>query len=242
MRVTFLDSSYLLALIDEKNPHHPRARRWQRTALGDFLTTEYVLLHLIDALRSSALRGLASEITWLLRSDPGVGVVPASTMLMEEGLQLFEQETESEWSLSDCISFSVMRHAGVDDVLTTNPHFQEAGFHSLLRAEPWANQQVAPEVREQFCRAIRQRRVVQFEYHGGMRVVEPYRCGRGALGHELVFAYQRYGHSQSGETTGWKTFRLAEVAEVDVLNQVFAGSRLPHSSSQSRLSEVYCEI
>jgi uncharacterized protein len=36
------------------------------------------------------------------------------------------------WSLTDCISFEVMRARGISDALTGDHHFAQAGFRVLL--------------------------------------------------------------------------------------------------------------
>jgi len=40
---------------------------------------------------------------------------------------------DKEWGLTDCISFVVMKDRKLTDVLTTDHHFEQAGFKSLLR-------------------------------------------------------------------------------------------------------------
>jgi uncharacterized protein len=38
-----------------------------------------------------------------------------------------------EWSLTDCISFAAMRVCGLEEALTGDHHFDQAGFQLLLR-------------------------------------------------------------------------------------------------------------
>jgi hypothetical protein len=39
---------------------------------------------------------------------------------------------DKEWGLTDCISFVVMKERKLTDALTTDHHFEQAGFKSLL--------------------------------------------------------------------------------------------------------------
>jgi predicted nucleic acid-binding protein len=39
---------------------------------------------------------------------------------------------DKDWSLTDCISFVVMRDRGITKVFTTDHHFEQAGFKKLL--------------------------------------------------------------------------------------------------------------
>jgi len=49
------------------------------------------------------------------------------------GLELFTQRPDKSWSLTDCISFVVMQQHKVEDALTGDRHFEQAGFNALLK-------------------------------------------------------------------------------------------------------------
>ncbi len=53
--------------------------------------------------------------------------------LLDRGFELFSRRADKEWSLTDCTSFVVMREEGLTDALTTDHHFEQAGFSVLLR-------------------------------------------------------------------------------------------------------------
>jgi predicted nucleic acid-binding protein len=52
--------------------------------------------------------------------------------LFERGLRLFFDRPDKEWSLTDCISFTVMRDHKIVRALTADRHFAQAGFAVLL--------------------------------------------------------------------------------------------------------------
>ena len=39
---------------------------------------------------------------------------------------------DKEWGLTDCISFIIMKKYGLFDALTSDEHFQQAGFKAML--------------------------------------------------------------------------------------------------------------
>ena len=82
------------------------------------------------------LRRRAVETIVELRGDADVQVVPGTTALMDEGLAFFSKHADKRWSLTDCISFVVMRRESVSEALSNDHHFEQAGFRALLRAEP----------------------------------------------------------------------------------------------------------
>jgi hypothetical protein len=79
---------------------------------------------------------VAVDTLGVLRKRRAVQIVPASTVLMDDGLDLFAKRPDKGWGLSDCISFVVMRRDGLRDALTADHHFEQAGFRALLRTDP----------------------------------------------------------------------------------------------------------
>jgi hypothetical protein len=136
MMPVLLDTSFLLALVLKDDELHERALAWQQFASGPFVTTEYILVELVDALSAETLRGLAVATVALLRKQPAVRVIPAGTELFDEGLAWFADRRDKRWSLTDCISFAVMRREGMTEALSADHHFEQAGFAALLRRDP----------------------------------------------------------------------------------------------------------
>lgn len=49
------------------------------------------------------------------------------------GLLTYREPPDKEWGLTDRVSFVVMQAREIADALTTDEHFQQAGFRALLR-------------------------------------------------------------------------------------------------------------
>jgi hypothetical protein len=126
----------LIALVLADDALHKQAVGWQEAIIGPLFTTQYVIIELFDALSSEPLRPLAVQIAELLRSDPVVTIIGASTGLLDEGISLVTGRMDKRWGLTDCISFNAMNRAGATDALTADRHFEQAGFTALLRHEP----------------------------------------------------------------------------------------------------------
>ena len=69
-----------------------------------------------------------------LIEDERLDLLPAEPTLWERGLALYLERPDKEWSLTDCISFTVMSDRGLTEALTGDRHFQQAGFTVLLRS------------------------------------------------------------------------------------------------------------
>jgi predicted nucleic acid-binding protein len=132
----FLDTAYLLAVVNPRDSLFERAQAWSRNLSERLVVTEYVLWEVVNGYSIPADRSKAHEIISSVRSGADCEVVSASTELFEAGLQLHLDRPDKEWSLTDCISFIVMERAAITQALTYDHHFEQAGFEALLRRDP----------------------------------------------------------------------------------------------------------
>jgi hypothetical protein len=131
-----IDTGYCLALLRPRDVLYPRAQAWALAVREPLVVTEYVLLEAVNSLSAPATRAKAPVLIARIRSDPNIEVIPASSELFEAGLQLHAQRPDKDWSLTDCISFVIMRRRGILRALAHDHHFEQAGFEALLRREP----------------------------------------------------------------------------------------------------------
>ena len=129
---TFIDTSYVIALANTADRYHERASALALQPLGPFITTEAVLTEIGNALARLRWRQYAVSILQRLQEDPDIEVVPVSSALFGRALRLYGERMDKEWGLTDCISFLVMQDRVMTEALTTDQHFQQAGFRALL--------------------------------------------------------------------------------------------------------------
>lgn len=132
----FLDAAYAIALSVESDAHHQRAEELADQILTNqtpLVTTRAVLLEIGNALSKLRYRLAASELLDALERDPQVELVLITEELYQQALALFCSRLDKEWGLIDCVSFIVMQERGLTNALTTDEHFEQAGFRALLR-------------------------------------------------------------------------------------------------------------
>ncbi|MDP3104873.1 MAG: PIN domain-containing protein [Candidatus Methanoperedens sp.] len=137
-KFVFLDTAYAYALINTRDRCHEKAVIWQERLAKErklLLSTEFVLVEIADGLAAVKFHKHAVQIINLLKENPFVEIVPLSSELLEEAFKLYKKRTDKGWGLTDCTSFIVMKHYGIMDALTTDEHFQQAGFRALLRED-----------------------------------------------------------------------------------------------------------
>jgi uncharacterized protein len=107
------------------------ATELQRNKIN-LVTTHAVLLEIGAALSKLPFRANAARLMHSLMNDPGVQIVALDDTLVRKALDMFEQRTDKEWSLCDCTSFAVMQQHGIIQALSTDRHFDQAGFMALM--------------------------------------------------------------------------------------------------------------
>lgn len=102
---------------------------------GRLLTTDYVLGELTALLTSPLRMPKPKQIQLLdaIHSDPSVQVVSLDVLQKRRAWDLWRARPDKSWSFVDCASFTVMRERGLTEALTTDHHFEQAGFIRLLK-------------------------------------------------------------------------------------------------------------
>ena len=132
MRIVFADTFFFLAILNRADPTHERAVALSRQIRSVRVTTDWVVTELADGLAGIEQRERFMDLYRHIELSPAIRVVPASRALLEEGIFLYGARPDKDWSLTDCISFVVMRDEGIIHALTGDHHFEQAGFKALL--------------------------------------------------------------------------------------------------------------
>jgi predicted nucleic acid-binding protein len=132
MKEIFADSFYFLSLLNPRDQAHKKATDASRSIVGKLVTTEYVLIEVGDALSRPAYRERFLDLLAALRLDSNTEIVPAGPGFLEKGLDLFRGRPDKDWPLTDCLSFVLMTERRIDEALTGDDHFRQAGFTPVL--------------------------------------------------------------------------------------------------------------
>ena len=133
MADVFVDTFYYLARLSRHDAAHTRAIDLSRQITGRSVTTAWVLTEVADALQSPHQRAMALQLYDTLVGDPNITIVPPGQGIYERGWELYRSRPDKSWSLTDCISFVVMKEINLHEALTGDQHFEQAGFIALLK-------------------------------------------------------------------------------------------------------------
>ena len=132
----FVDTGYLVALLDRKDQHNARAVAWSAQVREELITTTAIVLETFNNLSDTYLRGLPHLLFDSLARPGALTVVQIEPDLLSRGLALHRQRPDKRWSLSDCISFTLITDRRITRALAYDHHFEQAGFEALLRRDP----------------------------------------------------------------------------------------------------------
>ncbi len=134
----FSDTSGWAALFVGKEPSHTQAdalaREWRDDGTR-VVTTNYVVAELVALLTSPLRVSRERQVAYIeaIYSATWVEVVHIDSSHHQAAWALFKMRLDKSWSLVDCSSFVLMQRRGIADALTSDHHFEQAGFNSLLK-------------------------------------------------------------------------------------------------------------
>jgi len=124
----FVDTGYIIALINQNDQHHQQAMQLSAKYEGyAIVTTDAVLLEIGNAL-SRIARQEAITIIRYFQTTPEATVVSLAPVLLTSVIQMYETHQDKTWGLVDCLSFVVMKQHQISVVLSFDRHFIQAGF------------------------------------------------------------------------------------------------------------------
>lgn len=138
MDEVFIDTAGCANLFVRTEPQHAQAlallRQWKQ--LGrQLVTTNYILVELTSLFISPLRVPRPTQFRYIdaIKTTPYVEIVHVDSATDAAAWVLLKSRPDKEWSLVDAASFVVMQERGIAEALTTDHHFEQAGFVRLLK-------------------------------------------------------------------------------------------------------------
>jgi predicted nucleic acid-binding protein len=132
MTEVFADAFYYIALLNPADQYHAVAVEATKTLTQRIVTSGWVLMEVADALSAPVVRQRTHQFLERIALDPNTTVIANFDPWFARGVKLFGERRDKSWSLTDCISFELMKDRGILDALTGDQHFTQVGFRALL--------------------------------------------------------------------------------------------------------------
>ena len=134
MSTVFLDTGYVLALeLSNDQNHRIASKHWRslKKRLPLLVTTSYVFDEVVTYFNSRGHHAKAVEVGNRLLTSPSVQFVQVDEGLFREGWHYFQRHQDKDYSLTDCISFVVMKSSGIETAFAFDQHFVQARFKKV---------------------------------------------------------------------------------------------------------------
>jgi uncharacterized protein len=130
----FVDTSYIIAILNPNDQYNKIAQEYIQDLFQDYevWTSEAVLFELGNAFAKTN-RELVTRFVSNLRRSVYVHIIWGNEILFQEALGLYSRHQDKNWSLTDCLSFIIMRENDISIAYSSDHHFEQAGFHYILQ-------------------------------------------------------------------------------------------------------------
>ncbi len=130
-----MDTAGFLALWDASDEHHRRALQLQSELSRKkrrFLTTDYIVDETTTLLLMRHSHAAAAEFLKTTLESATLRLEWIDSDRFHAAVELFHRHDDKQCSFTDCVSFALMHELEIRDSFTSDHHFAQAGFNTLL--------------------------------------------------------------------------------------------------------------
>jgi predicted nucleic acid-binding protein len=99
------------------------------------VASDMILAEVLNSLARTAQQDNAAlSVLESLENPAGFRVITHDRRMFAKAVEFYLARPDQAWSLTDCASFLIMDRLGIDDALTADKHFEQAGYRLLLNA------------------------------------------------------------------------------------------------------------
>ena len=132
----FVDTSAFIAMANKRDFFHVAAIKTKEKLKQEnrnLITTEAIFLEFGNAFSAVALKPSAIKMMEAIRLSKKWTVIGIDEKIMNQSFNLYKKISDKDWGLVDCTSIIVAKNLGISEIFTTDHHFEQAGFQTLLK-------------------------------------------------------------------------------------------------------------
>lgn len=130
----FADTSALYAFVDSRDEHHAVASKLVGELLQagrSLVTSDYVVAEAVNLANARGGQHVARRVLDLVRQSAGIQLEWIGPARFATAEVFFRKHADHRYSFTDCTSFMLMRELRLEEAITTDRHFTEAGLRVL---------------------------------------------------------------------------------------------------------------
>lgn len=132
----FVDTAGWASILGRDETYHREMNSAYRRAIAQrrrLFTSNYVIAEVVALLSSRVVVSRQRMIAFIdaLKAAPHLQILHVDRAVDEAAWELLKARSDKDWSLVDAASFVLMQRYGIGEALTTDHHFEQAGFVRL---------------------------------------------------------------------------------------------------------------
>ncbi|MBL8028471.1 MAG: PIN domain-containing protein [Fibrobacteres bacterium] len=127
----FVDTSaWFAGLVKNDQAHKKATTEQQKLVKGKarFFTSNLVVHETTMLLERKVNRREAINFLSTIITDPNVEIIHASPNIEHDAYMLYKKYNDQDYSMTDCVSFEIMKHFNIQRAFTFDEHFITRGF------------------------------------------------------------------------------------------------------------------
>ena len=133
--LTFIDTSGWYSLFVRTDKYHNSSlgviKKLQKD-YSTFITTDYILDETFTLFKARMIAMQSAKLFEFVESSSFIRLEWISHERFLAAQNFYQKQIDHSYSFTDCTSFVLMKELRMDNVLTQDKHFREAGFNMLL--------------------------------------------------------------------------------------------------------------
>ena len=131
----YLDTSGVYSLLAKQDVNNKKTVAILKKCRIDkvtFVISDYIIDELFTLLSAKGLRHLCEDVSKLLNQTKVVKIEFVNEEIFNNAKDYFLKHKDKKYSFTDCVSFIQMKSLNLIEVLSSDKHFDQAGFKALL--------------------------------------------------------------------------------------------------------------
>jgi uncharacterized protein len=132
----FVDTSALIAIGNKRDAFHAQALEVNERLIKSnsfFVTSSAILLEFGNAFSTVNLKPFSIRLIDAIMQSKKWKSVVVDENIMNDSFDLYKQMIDKDWGFVDCTSIVLAKSLGIQNVFSTDHHFEQAGFNILLQ-------------------------------------------------------------------------------------------------------------
>ena len=130
----FIDTSFVVAALSVSDSFHALAIKQSEDLFSNYEVwiTDAILFEVGNTF-SKVNRKLGAGFIESCYEESDTFLIHTDPDLLSKAISMFTQYLDKNWSLTDCLSFIVMKENDISIAYSSDHHFEQAGFQYTLK-------------------------------------------------------------------------------------------------------------